>query len=69
MSLVHPTPYLTVLFYLPLTGSYSIVDAITAAVVESASNGVSHVDVSTVGIQQLKFNIGVQDGSLSLERV
>merc|ERR1712183_1151766 len=50
-------------------GSYSIVDPITAAVVESANNGVSHVDVSTVGIQQLKFSIGVQDGSLSLERV
>merc|ERR1712168_359220 len=50
-------------------GSYSIVDPITAAVVKSASNGVSHVDVSTVGIQQLKFNIGVQNGSLLLERV
>merc|ERR1712096_98928 len=50
-------------------GGYSMVNAIkSAVVVESGTNSESDINVSTVGIQRLRFNIHVQNGVTSLER-
>merc|ERR1712168_451046 len=50
-------------------GSYQLVDPIKSAVVlESATNSESAINVSTVGIQRLKFNIAVQNRVPLLER-